>query len=95
MSARGPSANARLEITNRLGLHARAARLLVETVRGFNAEVTIVRDEQTVNAKSILEIMMLAAGPGTVLELSAVGPDAEAAVAAICALVAQRFNEGE
>jgi phosphocarrier protein len=95
MSARGPSATAKLEITNRLGLHARAARLLVETVRGFDAEVTIVRDEQTVNAKSILEIMMLAAGPGTILELSAVGPDAEAAVTAICALVAGRFNEAE
>lgn len=93
--SRSASANATVEITNRLGLHARAARLLVEAVRGFNAEITIARENQTVNAKSILEIMMLAAGPGTILELTAVGPDAEAAVAAICTLVAQRFNEAE
>jgi len=95
MSGRGPSASAQVEIVNRLGLHARAARLLVEAVRGFDAEVTLTREDQTINAKSILEIMMLAAGPGTLLELTAVGPDAEAAVAAICALVAQRFNEAE
>ena len=91
MTAAG--ASARLEIANRLGLHARAARLLVETVRGFDAEVTLARDDQVANARSILEIMMLAAGPGTVLELSAVGPDAEAAVAAVCALAARRFDE--
>ncbi|HSP99854.1 MAG TPA: HPr family phosphocarrier protein [Candidatus Dormibacteraeota bacterium] len=95
MTARGPRASATVEIINRLGLHARAARLLVEAVRGFDAEVTIRRDEQTVNAKSILEIMMLAAGPGTALEVVAVGPDADDAVAAIRALVEQRFNEAE
>ena len=95
MTARGPRASATVEIINRLGLHARAARLLVEAVRGIDAEVTIRRDEQTVNAKSILEIMMLAAGPGTALEVVAVGPDADDAVAAIRALVEQRFNEAE
>jgi phosphocarrier protein len=95
MSGRTPRASAAIEIINRLGLHARAARLLVEAVRGFDAEVTIRREEQTVNAKSILEIMMLAAGPGTVLEVIATGPDAAAAVAAICALVQQRFNESD
>jgi phosphocarrier protein len=95
MSGRGPSASAQVEIVNRLGLHARAARLLVEAVRSFDAEVTLTREDQTINAKSILEIMMLAAGPGTLLELTAVGPDAEAAVAAICALVSQRFHEAD
>ncbi|MFN8644505.1 MAG: HPr family phosphocarrier protein [Candidatus Binatia bacterium] len=85
---------AAIAIGNRLGLHARAARLLVEAVRGFDAEVTLRRDDQTVNAKSILEILMLAAGPGTVLEVVAEGPDAEAAVAAVCALAAARFHEG-
>jgi phosphocarrier protein len=95
MTGRSPRVSAAVEIINKLGLHARAARLLVEAVRGFEAEVTIRRDEQTVNAKSILEIMMLAAGPGTALEVVAIGPDADAAVAAVCALVQQRFNEAE
>lgn len=95
MSGRLPRASAAVEVINQLGLHARAARLLVETVRGFDAEVTLRRDEQTVNAKSILEIMMLAAGPGTALEVVAVGPDAAAAVEAICVLMRQRFNEPE
>ena len=95
MTARTPRASADVEVVNRLGLHARAARLLVEAVRAFDAEVTIRREDQTVNAKSILEIMMLAAGPGTALEVVAVGPDADAAVAAICALVQQKFNEAE
>jgi phosphocarrier protein len=95
MTERSPRASAGVEICNRLGLHARAARLLVEAVRGLDAEVTIRRDEQTVNGKSILEIMMLAAGPGTALEVVATGPDAAAAVAAICRLVEQKFNEPE
>lgn len=95
MSGRPPRVSAAVEIVNRLGLHARAARLLVEAVRHLDAEVTIRREEQTVNAKSILEIMMLAAGPGTALEVAAVGPDAAAAVEAICALVRRRFNEPE
>jgi phosphocarrier protein len=64
-------------------------------VRGVDADVTLRRDEQVANAKSILEILMLAAGPGTVLEVVAEGPDAEAAVAAVRALVDQRFNEAE
>jgi phosphocarrier protein len=95
MTDRSPRASAQVVISNKLGLHARAARLLVEAVRGFDADVTIRRDEQMVNAKSILEIMMLAAGPGTELEVVACGPDCEPAVAAIRALVAQKFNEPE
>lgn len=87
-------ASAEVQISNSLGLHARAARLLVEAVRAFDADVTLRRDEQAVNAKSILEILMLAAGPGTALEVVAEGPDAEAAVSAVCALVAARFHEG-
>jgi phosphocarrier protein len=95
MSGPRARANAELQIDNRLGLHARAARLLVEAVRGFDADVSLRRDKQTVNAKSILEILMLAAGPGTLLEVVAEGPEAEAAVAAVRALVARRFDEGE
>lgn len=95
MSGPKARASAELQISNRLGLHARAARLLVEAVRGFDADVSLRREGQAVNAKSILEILMLAAGPGTVLEVVAEGPDAEAAVGAVRALVDQRFNEGD
>ncbi|MBX3026641.1 HPr family phosphocarrier protein [bacterium] len=95
MSGRAPRARREVEVCNRLGLHARAARLLVEALRGLDAEVAIRREDQTVNAKSILEIMMLAAGPGTALEVIATGPDADAAVAAICELVEQKFNEAD
>lgn len=95
MSERTPRVSARLEITNRLGLHARAARLLVEAVRHLDADLIVVKDDQTVNGKSILELMMLAAGPGTVLEVAAAGPDAEAALAAVTHLVEQRFHEAE
>lgn len=95
MSGGRARASAAVEIGNRLGLHARAARLLVEAVRGLDCDVTLRREEQAVNAKSILEILMLAAGPGTALEVIAEGPDAEAAVAAICTLIRERFHEGE
>jgi phosphotransferase system HPr (HPr) family protein len=93
MSTRAPRASARLVITNRLGLHARAARLLVECVRYLDAEVIILKGDQTANCKAILDLMMLAAGPGTELEVVATGPDAEQAVAAVTQLVEQRFHE--
>ena len=90
----GPArATRQLEITNRLGLHARAAALLVQTVAQFDAEITVTKDEQTVNGKSILGLMMLAAGPGSSIEVAAQGPDAQAAVDAIAALVAAKFKE--
>jgi phosphotransferase system HPr (HPr) family protein len=90
MSAR---ASARLEVKNRLGLHARAAGLVVRTATGFTAEVTVTKDDQCVNGKSILNLMMLAAAPGTVLEVTCEGPDAEAALAALTALFEARFHE--
>jgi phosphocarrier protein HPr len=86
-------ATRQLEITNRLGLHARAAALLVQTVAQFDAEITVTKDDQTVNGKSILGLMMLAAGPGSSIEVAAQGPDAQAAVDAIAALVAAKFKE--
>jgi phosphocarrier protein len=90
----GPArATRQLEITNRLGLHARAAALLVQTVAQFDAEITVTKDDQTVNGKSILGLMMLAAGPGSSIEVAAQGPDAQAAVDAIAALVAAKFKE--
>jgi phosphocarrier protein HPr len=93
----GESASGRvtrlLEIKNRLGLHARAAALLVQTVTQFDAEITISKDDQTVNGKSILGLMMLAAGQGCSIEVAAQGADAQAAVDAIAALVDDKFKE--
>jgi len=92
--ASGPTRVARqLEIKNRLGLHARAAGLIVEAVRRLDAEITVTKDDQTVNGKSILGLMMLAAGPGSFIDVAAQGPDAQAALDAIAELVEARFNE--
>jgi phosphocarrier protein len=84
-----------LQIQNRLGLHARAAALLVQALTPFDAEITVSKDDQTVNGKSILGLMMLAAGQGSSIEVAAQGPDAEAAVNAAAALVAERFKEDQ
>jgi phosphocarrier protein len=84
-----------IEIINRLGLHARAAAQLVQLAARFESEVTLVKDDQEVNGKSILNVMMLAAAQGSTIEVSADGPDAEAAMAAIEKLIADRFNEDE
>jgi phosphocarrier protein HPr len=96
MSARGSGSEpltCTLEIKNRLGLHARAAALLVQTVAQFDAEITVTKDDQTVNGKSILGLMMLAAGQGSRIAITADGPDAHRAVESITALVEARFNE--
>ena len=82
-----------LEIKNRLGLHARAAAQLVQTATKFDAEVTILKDGQAVSGKSILGLMMLAAAQGTTIEVTAAGAQAHEAMAAIEALVEQKFNE--
>lgn len=88
-----PVARASLGIKNRLGLHARAATLLVQAVAGFEAQIRVAKDEQTVDGKSILGLMMLAAGQGSVIEVMAHGRDAAAALAAITALVEAGFHE--
>jgi len=96
MSQRGtgtPRVVCRLEIVNRLGLHARAAALLVQTVAPLNADITVTKDDQTVNGKSILGLMMLAAGQGSAIEVIAQGADAQAAVDAIAELVGSKFRE--
>lgn len=82
-----------LEIKNRLGLHARAAAQLVQTVSKFSAEVIVSKDGQAVNGKSILGLMMLAAAQGNCIEVSASGSDAAEAMAAIESLIEQKFNE--
>ena len=83
------------EIVNKLGLHARAAAKLTEVATGFAAEVWLSRNGRRVNAKSIMGVMMLAAGQGTSVLLEAKGDDADAAIAAIEKLVAERFGESE
>ena len=85
--------HADVEIINQLGLHARAAARFVETASGFTAEVTVTNGDESVSGKSILGLMVLAAGQGTQLSLVANGPDAEQAVDALAALIAQRFHE--
>lgn len=82
-----------LTICNKLGLHARAAARLVQTASGFDCELTIRTPRRSVNAKSIMGILMLAAAQGTTITVEASGPDAAAAVDAIDALVQDRFGE--
>ncbi|MBI3785639.1 MAG: HPr family phosphocarrier protein [Deltaproteobacteria bacterium] len=82
-----------LEIKNRLGLHARAAAQLVQVASKFDAEVTVTKDGQSVSGKSILGLMMLAAGQGMTIEVSASGPQALEAMLAIESLMEQKFNE--
>lgn len=82
-----------LTIVNRRGLHARASARFVQTAEAFDAELTVSRDGLTVGGQSIMGLMMLAASQGTVIEVAARGADAEVALDAIEALVADRFGE--
>jgi phosphocarrier protein len=86
---------ATLEIKNRLGLHARAAVLLVQTANRFEAEISVAKDGQVVNGRSIMGIMMLAAEQGSSIDVVASGPQAAEALQAIRELVDARFNEAE
>jgi phosphocarrier protein len=88
-----PSAQA--EIVNRLGLHARAAAKLTQAASGFKAEIWLSRSGRRVNAKSIMGVMMLAAGRGSMVLIEAEGTDAEAALAELVQLIADKFGEGE
>ena len=85
----------RADIVNKLGLHARASAKLTQLASGFAAEVWLTRNGRRVNAKSIMGVMMLAAGPGSSVLLEAEGDDAEQALAALARLIAERFGEGE
>jgi phosphocarrier protein HPr len=84
-----------IPIINQKGLHARASARFVQMVDTFNAEVTVSRAGETVGGTSIMGLMMLAAGKGSTITVTAKGPEAEAAIAAIEALCADRFGEGE
>jgi phosphocarrier protein len=83
------------EIANELGLHLRAAGDLVRAAEKFKSRVLVRASGLEANAKSVLSVMSLAAGKGTFLEFAAEGPDAEAAVKALAALVAQKFGEAK
>ena len=87
--------NADAPIVNKLGLHARAAAKLTHLASGFASELWISRSGRRVNAKSIMGVMMLAAGQGSTVTLEAEGKDAEAALAALQKLIAERFGEAE
>lgn len=89
------TARARVEIINKRGLHARASAKFVKTANGFDAEIRVGKDGAEVDARSIMGLMMLAAGPGCCIDITAEGPQAEAAMAALVALVAARFDEDE
>ena len=83
------------EIVNRLGLHARAAAKLVHLASGFESEVTLIGDQQEVDAKSILGVLLLAAAQGTTVVIRCQGADEIAALAAVRELIADRFGEQE
>jgi phosphocarrier protein HPr len=82
-----------LLIINKRGLHARASAKFVQLVEKFEAEVWVTRGGETVGGTSIMGLMMLSAAPGTTILVSAKGPQAQAALDAITALVADKFNE--
>jgi len=82
-----------LVVSNRLGLHARATAKLVQTVAPFKSTITLLAKGREVNAKSIMGVMLLAAGQGTTVVVRADGEDAEAALTAVAALFERRFDE--
>ena len=75
------------------GLHARASAKFVQCAERYNAQIEVEREGQTVAGTSIMGLMMLAAGPGTTIKVSAIGPEAEEAIDAITKLVESKFNE--
>ncbi len=84
-----------ITISNKLGLHARAAAKLVGIANGYGAEVTLDKQGQRINGKSIMGVMMLAASQGTVLQLHVDGEDEVEAMDALVTLIDDKFGEGE
>ena len=87
--------NQEIEIINKLGLHARASTKLTQTASKFASDVWIERNGRRVNAKSIMGVMMLAAGKGALIKIEANGNDETAALEALTALINDYFGEGE
>jgi phosphocarrier protein len=84
-----------VEITNKLGMHARASAKLTQTASQFQSEIWLSRNGRRVNGKSIMGVMMLAAAKGTQIRVETHGPDEDAALAALVALIDDKFGEGE
>ena len=82
-----------VEIVNERGLHARASAKFVKVAAGFKSDIQVTRDDQTVDALSIMGLMMLAAGPGSMIRITASGADAEDAASALARLVETKFEE--
>ena len=87
------SAQARVSIRNRLGLHARPAMAFVDAANAFDSDIKVHKGSQVVDGKSIMQIMMLAATQGTELDIHADGADAATAIEALCDLVNRGFDE--
>jgi phosphocarrier protein len=83
------------EIINKLGLHARASAKLTQTASAYQSEVWLERNGKRVNAKSIMGVMMLAAAKGSTITIDTIGEDADQAMSALLALIADKFGEGE
>jgi phosphocarrier protein HPr len=84
-----------IEIVNKKGLHARASAKFVQTAEQFDAAITVARGHESVGGTSIMGLMMLTAGPGVTITISATGREAAPAVEALCALIASRFGEDD
>jgi phosphocarrier protein len=87
------SASAEVEIVNERGLHARASAKFVKLASSFDAEIKVAKDDNAVDARSIMGLMMLAAGIGSTITITAEGPEAAQAVEALTDLVSNRFEE--
>ncbi len=95
MTDRSIQCSDELEVINRLGLHARAAARFVTLASDFHADITVICNDRQANGKSIMGLMMLAAAKGSTLTVSATGQDAEQALQALRALLADRFGEAD
>lgn len=93
MHTQSQKAKAKVTIANKLGLHARPAMAFVDTASGFDCDVRVSKGLQSVDGKSIMQIMMLAATQGTQLQIEVAGKDAQEAIKALTALVERRFDE--
>lgn len=90
---RNVTAKKEVEVQNKLGLHARPCSKFVRLASSFKAEIWVSKDDESVNGKSIMGLMMLAAGQGSKLQITAEGADAEEAIVALDKLVQQKFDE--
>ena len=88
-------ARAEIQISNKLGLHARASAKLTQLASGFDSEVWMEKGSRRVNAKSIMGVMMLAAGKGTTVVVETIGADEQPALDSILKLIEDKFGEGE